>query len=407
MKDEKLEKKVIENANKLTLDDSEDMAFIEYQENVEKSKEAKRDRLVLISLTTAVYLLGLGLFATIVETIYQMNKIAGIVTGGILLVVYTICFIVLLVSIYSKHSFDLQFRRRKTGHFPERNNNRVRFEMARNIREQSFVLDYLDKKSSKEYLDKKEAKALKDFQTVISLAEKYEKSCPSYKSQDSKELAISLAAILSKDGIIYKKAKNVILTKAVATGLMTALSSNALVDMSIVAVKNMQMIKDLIWLYGFRPTNYEMNRIMLKVIRNLCISIGLNTLQGSTGFIASALKKSSDNFLVQLLSQAFTSGAQFLGNGTMTYLVGKYTIQVLLSQYHMQDLFRKQVMKDCELEMNDDTIREIDSEIQEEVKKLSSKKQVKEEEPVLIEGEKKKVGFFNRFISRKKKKEIQ
>mgnify|MGYP006972565594 CR=1 FL=1 len=61
MKDEKLEKKVIENANKMTLDDSEDMAFIEYQENVEKSKEAKRDRLVLISLTTAVYLLGLGL----------------------------------------------------------------------------------------------------------------------------------------------------------------------------------------------------------------------------------------------------------------------------------------------------------------------------------------------------------
>ncbi len=407
MKDEKLEKKVIENANKLTLDDSEDMAFIEYQENVEKSKEAKRDRLVLISLTTAVYLLGLGLFATIVETIYQMNKIAGIVTGGILLVVYTICFIVLLVSIYSKHSFDLQFRRRKTGHFPERNNNRVRFEMARNIREQSFVLDYLDKKSSKEYLDKKEAKALKDFQTVISLAEKYEKSCPSYKSQDSEELAISLAAILSKDGIIYKKAKNVILTKAVATGLMTALSNNALVDMSIVAVKNMQMIKDLIWLYGFRPTNYEMNRIMLKVIRNLCISIGLNTLQGSTGFIASALKKSSDNFLVQLLSQVFTSGAQFLGNGTMTYLVGKYTIQVLLSQYHMQDLFRKQVLKDCELEMNNETIREIDSEIQEEVKKLSSTKQVKEDEPVLIEGEKKKVGFFNRFINRKKKEEIQ
>lgn len=407
MKDGKLEKKVIENAGRVSLDDSEDMAFIEYQENVKKSKEAKRDRLILIALTTAVYLLGLGIFATIVETIYQMNAIAGIVTGCVLVVVYTICFVVLLVSIYSKHSFDLQFRKRKNGHFPERNNNKVRFEMARNIREQSFVLDYLDKKSSKEYLDKKEAKSVRDFHTVIELAEKYPKSCPSYKSQDSKELAESLASVLSKDGIIYRKAKNIILKKSVSTGLMTSLSSNAVVDMSIVAIKNMQMIKDLIWLYGFRPTDYEMNRIMFKVIRNLCISIGLNTLQGTTGFIASALKKSSDNFLVQLLSQAFTSGAQFIGNGTMTYLVGKYTIQVLLSQYHMQDLFHKQVLKDLELEMTSDTIQEIDSEIQEEVKKLSSEKtEKKKEEPMLIEDEKKKVSWLDRFRNRKKK-EVQ
>ena len=405
MSKDKIEDKVIKNANKISLDNQEDLAFIEYQENITKSKEAKRDRLILICLTSAIYLLGLGIFATIVQTIYQIHQIVGIVVACVLFVIYTILYIIMLVQIFSKHSFDLQFRKDEKNHFSERTNNKVRWEIARNIKDQTCVLDYLDKKKNKDYLNKNEVQKVNDFDKVIQLANKYPKSIPGYKSNESQELANSLKNILAKDGVIYKKAKSIIMKNSIATGCLTALSQNAIVDMSIVAIKNMQMIKDLIWLYGFRPTNYEMNKIMLKVIRNLCISIGLNTFQGTTNILASALKKTTDNFIVQLLSQTLTAGAQFIGNGAMTYLVGKYTINVLLSQYRMQDVFRIKCLEDYELDMDSTTVAEIDLEVKEEVKTLSSNKEnvkeLKYENKNLLESNQKKENLFER-IKRKR-----
>lgn len=405
MSKDKIEDKVIKNANKISLDNQEDLAFIEYQENITKSKEAKRDRLILICLTSAIYLLGLGIFATIVQTIYQIHQIVGIVVACVLFVIYTILYIIMLVQIFSKHSFDLQFRKDEKNHFSERTNNKVRWEIARNIKDQTCVLDYLDKKKNKDYLNKNEVQKVNDFDKVIQLANKYPKSIPGYKSNESQELANSLQNIMAKDGVIYKKAKSIIMKNSIATGCLTALSQNAIVDMSIVAIKNMQMIKDLIWLYGFRPTNYEMNKIMLKVIRNLCISIGLNTFQGTTNILASALKKTTDNFIVQLLSQTLTAGAQFIGNGAMTYLVGKYTINVLLSQYRMQDVFRIKCLEDYELDMDSTTVAEIDLEVKEEVKTLSSNKEnvkeLKYENKNLLESNQKKENLFER-IKRKR-----
>ena len=404
MSKDKIEDKVIKNANKISLDNQEDLAFIEYQENITKSKEAKRDRLILICLTSAIYLLGLGIFATIVQTIYQIHQIVGIVVACVLFVIYTILYIIMLVQIFSKHSFDLQFRKDEKNHFSERTNNKVRWEIARNIKDQTCVLDYLDKKKNKDYLNKNEVQKVNDFDKVIQLANKYPKSIPGYKSNESQELANSLQNIMAKDGVIYKKAKSIIMKNSIATGCLTALSQNAIVDMSIVAIKNMQMIKDLIWLYGFRPTNYEMNKIMLKVIRNLCISIGLNTFQGTTNILASALKKTTDNFIVQLLSQTLTAGAQFIGNGAMTYLVGKYTINVLLSQYRMQDVFRIKCLEDYELDMDSTTVAEIDLEVKEEVKTLSSNKENVKElkyENNLLESNQKKENLFER-IKRKR-----
>ncbi len=407
---DKLEDKVIEKANKISLDNQEDLAFIEYQENVTKSKEAKRDRLILICLTSAVYLLGLGIFATIVQTIYQIHQVVGIVVGITLLVIYTILYIILLVQIFSKHSFDLEFKKNQNNYFSEKNNNKVRWEIARNIKDQSVVLNYLDKKKNKEFLPAKEAKKVDDFTKIIQLAEKYPKGNPKSNTQDSKELAECLLGSMEKDGVIYKKAKSIILKNSISTGCLTALSNNAVVDMSIVAIKNMQMIKDLIWLYGFRPTNYEMNKIILKVIRNVCISIGLNTFQGSTNLFATALKKSSDNFLVQLLSQTFIAGAQFLGNGAMTYLVGKYTINVLLNQYHMQEVFRIKMIENYQMDMDINTVNDINSEIQAEVKAIqnsSGSKSIEDSKVEInnkLEAPKNKLNIFDKIRQRHKEK---
>lgn len=393
------EKKLIEQAMKMTENDSKELDFIEYQENVKRSKEAKRNRLVLISLVSAIYLLGLGIFSTIVETIYNINHIAGIVVLCVLFVLYTIFYVIMIVTIFSKHSFDLEFRKRKAGYFPERNNNKVRWEMAKNIKEQDAVLDYLEKKKEKEFLTKKENASVSSFVTLMSLSSKYENNYPGFRNEDSKLLASCLSSVMEKDGVLYKKAQSMIMKKAIATGCLTALSPNAVMDMSIVAIKNIQLIKDLVWLYGFRPSDYEMNRILFKVIRNLAVSVGLNTMQSTTNLLASALKKSSDNIFVQLLSNTIQAGAQFLGNGAMTYLVGKYTVKVLLNEYHLQDLFHLATLENFEIGMNEDTLKTINVTIDAEVSVVDKKEDKKEIEDEVAKLPSTRKRFFSFFLS--------
>lgn len=400
---DKLPDKIQKNASANTIEDDEELAFIEYQEMVNHSKEAKRNRLLLIALSTAVYLLGLGLFATIVDTLYKINEIVGIVVGLVLLVSYTICYIVILCQIFSKHSFDIEQKNGKNHKFSERRNNMVRFEMARSIKDQSTVLDYLEKESNKNYRSKEENEKIDSFLKIIHLANEYPKSTPSYHSDDAKELSEALKVAMGKEGVIYKKAKAIIMKRALATGCLTALSQNAVMDMSIVAVKDMQLIKDIIWLYGFRPSNYEMNRIILKVLKNVCISIGLNTMPKNANLLSKVFNKDSNNFLIQLFGQVLDMGAQFLGNGTMTYLIGRYTIKVLLKQYHLQDILRTKAIEEYELDLNKATIEEINQEIDEEMARLSAEKaQIEDEKPLQLEDEKKK-GFFHHLFQKKEK----
>lgn len=363
--------KALQNIDEGSLEQDEELAFIEYQEEVTHSKEEKRNRALLIALSVFIYVFGLGIFALIVQTVYQMNNIAGIICGATLLVAYTICFIVVIAKIFSKHSFDIEMQKRKNGRFSERANNIVRWEMARNIAEQSAVLDYLQKKDKNDVLSKSDAEKIAAFRTLQSLCQKYpDKHIPSNHSQASKDLAEALNVSIRKDGVIYAKAKSIIMKRSLSTGCLTALSQNTAIDASVVVVKNLQLVKDLIWLYGFRPTNSEMSKILGKVVKNVCVSIGLNTMQNGTNIAGKIFNKESNNFLIQMLGQALNMGAQFLGNGAMTYMVGKYTVNALLSQYRIQDIYRLQDLKEYEMEMNNSTIKNLNYEISEEVKLL-------------------------------------
>lgn len=374
MNKNKVSEKTLQNIDETSADQDEELAFINYQEEVTHSKEEKRNRAILIALSVALYLLGLGVFAIIVQTIYQMNEIAGIVVAIALLIAYTTCFIVIIVKIFSKHSFDLEFQKRKDGHYSERNNNKVRWEIAKNIVDQSVVLNYLDKMDDKKVLASKEAEKIASFRKLQNLVNKYPgNKIPSSHKEDSINLAESLSISMRKDGVIYQKAKSLILKRSLSTGCLTALSQNTMVDASVVVVKNMQLIKDLIWLYGFRPTNAEMTKILEKVVKSVCLSIGLNTMQNGTNMAGKIFNKDSNNFLVQVLGQALNMGAQFIGNGAMTYMVGKYTINALLRQYRVQNIYRLKSLDDYEMEMNSSTIKDLNDDIKEEVKAIGTK----------------------------------
>lgn len=399
MEKKQLENKIQKGVEAKAIENDEELAFIEYQENISHSKEEKKTRLLLIALCVAIYILGLGIFATIADTLLTINRIFGIVVLSVLSLIYTVCFVIVIRSIFSRHSFDIDMRKKENHRFSERKNNTVRFEMARNIQSQSLVLDYINKSKSKEYVTAKEDKEVENFNKIIDLAKKYGKSVPDYRSEDASTMFQCLSLAMKKDGIIYKKANSLIMKRAISTGCLTALSQNAMLDMSIVAVKNMQLIKDIIWLYGFRPTNYEMNRIMLKVIRNVCISIGLNTMNRNASVLSKLFKKDSSNFLVQIFAEVIDMGTQFLGNGTMTYLIGRYTIKVMMNQYHMQEVLHDEALKDFTIDVSDESIEKLNDEIKEEIKTLKAvDRPVLSESLPLLEKPKERNSFLKRIF---------
>lgn len=105
MNKNKVSEKTLQNIDETSADQDEELDLINYQEEVTHSKEEKRNRTILITLSVALYLLGLGVFAIIVQTIYQMNEIAGMVVAIALLIAYTTCFIVIIVKFFlSIHS---------------------------------------------------------------------------------------------------------------------------------------------------------------------------------------------------------------------------------------------------------------------------------------------------------------
>jgi hypothetical protein len=187
-------------------------------------------------------------------------------------------------------------------------------------------------------------------------------------------------------------------------------------DAGVVVVKNMQLIKDLIFLYGFRPSDYRMNQITMKVIRAVCLSLGLNTFSQNANWAGKVFNKDSNNFLVQMLGQVIDMGAQFLGNGAMTYLIGKYTVNVLLQEFRIQDLLRLKDLSDYRMELSNQTIRDLNQTIQVQVKELSSKPGMSEEytaeqEKLLLESPEKKkekhlfFDVFHWFDKKEEKKE--
>ena len=377
MSEQKLPPTVYETAEKTVAGNDEELSFLDYQENILKSKEERTTRLFLFAITTALYLLGIGIFASIVQTVYQINPEIGLYLGAGLLGVYTICFIVILCRIYSKHSFDLDYK--KHGHQSERKNNQVRWEIANNITEQSSILHYLEDKARKESLKEKEANEIKAYDTIISLSIKHHGKYALIHSKDSKALADALSVAMRKDGVIYKRAQKMIFGRSVTTGALTAISQSTLMDSGIVVVKNLQLIKDLVWLYGFRPSNREMYKIMIRVIRAVCVSIGMNTFgSGSANFLSKLLNKNSANIIVSVLGQAINMGAQLVGNGVMTYLIGKYTLNVMLDEFAVQELFRTKDIEAYQIEMNSETVERINNEIATETNKLKPKQAVKE-----------------------------
>ena len=69
----------------------------------------------------------------------------------------------------------------------------------------------------------------------------------------------NLSALYS--GSVKKSAKELIFKISLKSGMYSALSQTNKIDALLVATLNLQLVKDLVFLYGFRPSDTKLVRI--------------------------------------------------------------------------------------------------------------------------------------------------
>ena len=156
------------------------------------------------------------------------------------------------------------------------------------------------------------------------------------------------------------------------SAMYSALSQTSKVDAALVVVTNLQLVKDLVFLYGFRPSDAKLVKIFGRVLQNSLIAYGLGGIK-----IGNSIVKTMGDAVkgIPILGTAISvlvdSSVQGLTNGVLTAVMGYQTISYLNNEYKLQ-----QVLDGIELAEVETDLEETCVEIEKELKKGKKNPQV-------------------------------
>ena len=122
--------------------------------------------------------------------------------------------------------------------------------------------------------------------------------------------------------------------------MYSAVSQSSNLDTAMVAMVNLQLIKDLVYLYGFRPSDAKLAKIFAAVIRNSLIAYGVSAAGSQVGNTVAKTVSAMKGipFLGSIIGMVVDSSVQGLTNGTLTTVIGYQTINYLNAEYKLQNV---------------------------------------------------------------------
>ena len=171
-------------------------------------------------------------------------------------------------------------------------------------------------------------------------------------------------------GRVKKTAKDYIFRYALKSAAYSAVSQSSRTDAALVAVVNLQLIKDIVFLYGFRPSDAKLVKIFAAVVRNSLISYGLGSVHIGNG-IARTVGDAARGIpiLGSAIAALVDSSVQGLTNGTLTAVIGFQTIRYLNREYRLQN-----ILDGVEVSESEEELAEACRDIETELRKKKSKR---------------------------------
>lgn len=183
------------------------------------------------------------------------------------------------------------------------------------------------------------------------------------QTKNDDDLKRILSNIYNED--VKNSFNKIVSNYALKIGLGTTVSQVRELDTAIVGLSELNMIKEIIILYGYRPSDAKLMKIYKSVITNSLIAYGSETLASNvaTGFITKIGVKTP------IVGTIFSSVSQGIINSTLTVIIANQTKKYLKEEYHLQDL-----LDNVEIEDDKETEKKMINEINEEISGMKKQK---------------------------------
>ena len=292
----------------------EKMTIYEYEEKYVKRENTRSAKFFLRLLIALIGVFFVWCFFTMSKSIWEMNEYAGYAAAGVSVILFIAFYIVPVVKIL-KTDYFVTAVNYKTAGAAKRRNKKLRFKIAEKIVELCKSVAGV---------------GWYDSATV-------EKLEAGVKYHDDSVIKENLTALYN--GSVKRSARDVIFKCSMKSAMYSALSQESKIDTMLVATVNLQMIKDIVFLYGFRPSDTRLVKIFAAVVRNALIAYGLGGLKIGNG-IARTVGDAAKGIplLGSVISVLVDSSVQGLANGTLSAVIGYQTIRYLNTEYKLQNI---------------------------------------------------------------------
>ena len=302
----------------------EKMTFEEYKARYTKPENKKLMKAAMIMIAAGIGIILFTCLFLISLRVYEINEYAGYAAIGVCVLIFILFYIVPLIRIGRTKYFITNVNDR-TVRNAQKHNKKLREEIA------DKMIDYNSKVEGATWYNEK---------LVGQLA-------IARVSNNDKEVKTLLTQIY--DGDVKKETRRIIRDHALKIGLVTTFSQSHVVDTAFVAVYELNLIKDLVFLYGFRPSDTRLMKIYLTVLTNSLMAYGIsasssNFVGGIVNGISNAVGKISA--LSSAISVVVGSTIQGVVNSTMSIIIGMQTRKYLLTEYHLQDVLDEVILDD-------------------------------------------------------------
>lgn len=290
------------------------MTIYEYEEKYVKRQNTKSATFFLRLIIALIGVFFVWCFFTLSKSIWEMNEYAGYAAAGVSVILFIVFYIAPVVKIL-KSDYFVTAVNYKTAAAAKRRNKKLRYRIAEKI------VDLCKSVAGVGWYDS-------------ATVEKLEAGV---KYRDDGVIKENLTALYN--GSVKKSARDVIFKCSMKSAMYSALSQESKIDTMLVATVNLQMIKDIVFLYGFRPSDTRLVKIFAAVVRNALIAYGLGGLKIGNG-IARTVGDAAKGipFLGSVISVLVDSSVQGLANGTLSAVIGYQTIRYLNTEYKLQNI---------------------------------------------------------------------
>lgn len=318
------------------------LTIYEYEQKYSRRQNVRGAKIFLRIIAAAIGVFLFFCLFSVTMKVYEINAYAGYGTAGVSVILYIILFIVPLYKIMKSDYFVVNVNA-YTARSAKAHNKKVR----RNIADKIIDLT-----------GKVEGVGWYDSAVVGRLA-------IAVKTNDENCIKRLLTELYG--GSIKKSANSLIFKSALKSGAYSAVSQSNKIDAVLVAVINFQLVKDLVFLYGFRPSDAKLARIFGRVLQNSLIAYGLGGADIGGGIVRSIETVGSAVKKIPLLGTAISalvdSSVQGLTNGVLTTVIGYQTIKYLNEEYKLQD-----ILDDVEIEETEEEFKQTCNELEQELK---------------------------------------